>query len=142
MIICIFAIAVFSGCSESNSKEEFLTGNWYRNANPEKTVINEYSWGKGITVINFALEIDLYGDEHSIRLPMVGGPFKVTEVKTVNENQLSLTFFFDRGGFEVTYLVHKVESGVIWFELITDRDLTLIPTGSDFLWYKISGPDM
>ncbi len=142
LILFYLAFFIFSVCSETHDKVDFLSGNWYKNSNPEKTVLREFSWGKGVTVINFAVEIDLTGNDKSIHLPMIGGPFKVTEVKAVNDNLLSLTFFFDRGGFDVTYHVHKVDDGIIWFELITEKNLTFIPTGADFLWYKIDGPDM
>ena len=127
--------------SETSSIERFLTGNWYRNEKPQNTVTQEYGWGKGETVINFTIEIDLMSNEGQILLPMIGGPFLVKDAQMINDSLCRLTFFFDRGGFDVTYLIHKQEKA-IWFELDTDLDLSFIPTGPDFTWYKIAGPSI
>ncbi len=143
LLLFCFSLAVLVSCSERNTVEEILTGNWYKNKNPENTISEQYSWGEGKTVINFTLEIDLYGDNRTIFLPLIGGPFKVTEITNVDKDQYNLTFYFDRGDFEVTYSIHyNDEDSSIWLELVTDRDLTFIPTGPDFLWYKIAGPFM
>lgn len=139
----IFIVLItFNLYSQEMNIEKILNGNWYRSPNPENTVTKEYSWGEGKTVINYTIEVDLSKDKKTIRLPMIGGPFDIVSIIPLSEDQIELTFFFKRGGFNVTYLIHIISEDQSWFELITDKNLTFIPTGIENMWYKIAGPNI
>ncbi len=148
MCSCIIILSNFS-CSVENDNsdpKEFLCGNWYKNSEAPYATEQRYSWGNGKTVSNFTLEIDLYGDNPTVNLPMIGGPFPITEVKNIDKNTIYFVFFFDRGNFNVSYHVHKLDNGAIWFEFIKGEAEDLIPNfydnGRKFLWYKIDGPKL
>jgi len=138
----LILLITFNLNSQDINIEKILVGNWYRSPNPENTVIKEYSWGEGKTVINFTIEVDLSKDKKTIRLPMIGGPFDIVSIIPISEDKIELTFFFNRGDFNVTYLIHIISEDESWFELLTDKDLTFIPTGIENMWYKIAGPNI
>lgn len=143
IMLCFILMSVIAtSCGEGNDIEQKITGTWYRNQNPQKTVMKQYSWGEAKTVINFTLVIDLYGSKKTIFLPMLGGPFDVKEIKKIDKDLYSLTFYFDRGNFDVTYQIHEIEDNTLWIEPISENGSDFIPTGADFLWYKIDGPSM
>ncbi len=149
MVVFVAFVFVMLGCVGKNANQnpkDFLCGNWYTHPEAPYATIATYNWGDGKTVSNFTLEIDLQGDNPKVNLPMLGGPFPITEVKNVDKDKISFTFFFDRGGFYVTYLIHKLDKGAIWFEFKEGESETLIPSfslaGEKFLWYKIAGPEM
>lgn len=142
-ILLLFTVC---GVAKEQDAKTFLCGNWYRKQNMSDASIHTYNWGKGKCVINFTLEINLYGDKSELFIPLIGGPFPITEVKDIDNNTISFTFFFDRGGFYVTYLIHKLDNGAIWFDFQKGESSDLIPNfynnGEKFLWYKIAGPEM
>ncbi len=143
----LFMLAVFACTGDENnqSPKDFLCGNWYKSPEVANATINTYGWGKGKTISNFTLEIDLEADKPILNLPMLGGPFPITEVKNIDKKTISFVFFFDRGNFYVTYHVHKLDKGAIWFEFVEGESKGLIPSfhpnGEKFLWYKIAGPE-
>lgn len=139
ILFSLVLICFFASC-ESDTQEINFIGNWATKPNPQNTVLKQYGWGEGETIINFALEIDKKENVKSIRIPIIGGPFEITDISKKKLDLYTLTFYFDRGNFDVTYLIHVNKDKSIWFELETDRELTLLPTGVDNLWYKISGP--
>ncbi len=144
----VFIVALFSCAGEDNIQgpKDFLCGNWYRNPEVPNAPTATFNWGKGKFISNFTLVIDLYGDNPTVILPMLGGPFPITEVTNIDKDTISFIFFFDRGNFYVTYHVHKLDKGAIWFEFIEGESEGLIPSfydnGEKFLWYKIDGPEM
>ncbi len=145
-ILFIFAVFACNANDSNQSPKDFLCGNWYTSPEVKNATIGTYSWGEGKTISNFTLEIDLHADKPILTLPMLGGPFPITEVKKIDKKTISFVFFFDRGNFYVTYHVHKLDKGAIWFEFIKGDADGLIPSfhtnGKKFLWYKIAGPEM
>ena len=141
------ALAVFimslslACCSAEPSAKSILCGVWYITPIPPSGATTEdFSWGKGITVVNGAIEIDTFHRKETIFLPGVGGPFDITRVSWEGENTIGLSFFFSRGKFQVDYKVHyDQEKGTIWFEDLKNVDF--IASGPNYFWYKISGPE-
>jgi hypothetical protein len=100
----------------------------------------DFSRGKGVTVINGAIEIDTFSQNPTIFLPGMGGPFQITQLSWEGENSFTLSFFFKRGNFQVDYKAHfDPEKGTLWFEDL--KKSNFIESGPNHLWYKISGPD-
>ncbi len=146
ILFCVMLSFVLSLSYANDFVIAYFTGVWYRSPNPVQTTEAEYSWGRGKTVVNFTLDIDLLSESESINIPMLGGPFEITEFKTVKEKELyELTFYFNRGGFYESYYVHvNFDEGYIWFEGFESNTEELIPEKNGenpLLWYKIDGLD-
>jgi len=127
-------------CAQHVSMEKYLTGVWYRDKEPGSTETEQFSWGKGKYIPNFSIVMEIDSQPPSILLPIIGGPFEVKNSKSISQNLYRITFFFDRGNFDVSYLVHVSGKDTIWFELDSDEEVDFIPTGEQNIWYKISGP--
>ena len=138
LLVCMATLSL-AHCAKQPSPYQVIEGVWYTNQNPGRTVEKDFSWGSGITVVNGAIEIDKSGENAEIFLPGMGGPFRITRLKWVNKGTVHMSFFFDRGQFEVNYRIHyKPESDTIWFEDL--KSVNFILSGSNHVWYKISGP--
>ena len=140
----VFAILslVLTSCSAQPSPKEVLCGVWYKSPSPASDVLStrDFSRGKGVTVINGAIEIDTFSQNPTIFLPGMGGPFQITQLSLEGENSFTLSFFFKRGNFQVDYKAHfDPEKGTLWFEDL--KKSNFIESGPNHLWYKISGPD-
>jgi len=140
-IIIILLFFTFSSCA-GNSVKHTIEGVW--SSHPEARVLSEgegfsthdLSWGRRSfpRAINFI--IDLHSEPPSIEI----AEFSWDEIICVNEegNKTELTFFFTRGGFNVTMICHFNEDGTMWIEPIVG--LTFFGTGRDFIYRKIDGP--
>jgi len=136
-------VALSIACSNAQpSLKTILCGVWYRIQNPSSEVLTakEFAWGKGVTVVNGAVEMDTSGKDPTIFLPGMGGPFRITELSWEGKDVFNLSFFFTRGNFQVDYKVHYDSAKeTLWFEDL--KKSNFIESGPSNLWYKISGPE-
>ena len=139
-VMIIFSLGL-TFCSAEPSAKSVLCGVWYVTPTPPSNATTaNFSWGKGIKVVNGSIEIDTYGQNETIFLPGMGGPFKITKLSWDGQDTIDLSFFFDRGNFQVDFKVHyDRQNGTIWFE--DPKNLNFVASGSSHLWYKISGPE-
>lgn len=148
LIAIILATTLIASTYSENFINDYLTGIWYKAPNTRNPSVKEYSWGLGYSIPNFTLNINLYEDNASISVPMLGGPFSIEEIETIKEKeQYIMTIYFDRGGFNAYYYLNICcEENYIWFEDVEGNDVDLIPTeyldGETFYFYKISGPEI
>ncbi|WP_028972645.1 hypothetical protein [Spirochaeta cellobiosiphila] len=120
-----------------------MTGTWYRSPDPAKTVDIKYGRGSAKKVINFTLVIDGYQTLRTIFLPMMGGPFEIRKISKASNNSYDLSFYFDRGQFDVEYRLHMLTENSFWVEQISKSDdKPFIPTGADTVYYRIDGPNI
>jgi len=132
-----------ASCATGSEAKAALCGVWDPNPHPPDTIVQTFSWGEGPYVPNGSLVIDTYGNNNSIFLPALGGPFPIRQVLSQPDGTIQLRFFFDRGNFEATVNIHFDGSGrAIWFETVDRAGFAMDPilTGKTNLWYRISGP--
>ena len=104
IITIVFIVLFISNVNSESFINEYLTGIWYQDKESQGMAVKEYSWGLGYSIPNFTLNIDLYEDNASISVPMLGGPFSIEEIKTIKEKErYKITVYFDRGGFNAYY---------------------------------------
>jgi hypothetical protein len=96
--------------------------------------VEELSRGEIKIPYNFDLIIDLCTKNPEIII----NQFSIDNIISVNEkyNLIELTFYFARGGFNVTFLCHFNEDETMWIEDLPNG-LTFLPTGKDRIYYKM-----
>jgi len=137
-IVALFFLLTSCAESQNLSTYERLSGNWSMNKTlPERgTRTDNYSWGKGVSVINSSIDIDLGGDEPFIRIGGMG-TFPILETED-SSDRIRVVFFFGRGNFNVEYIFHFVEDNVFWIE--NNSSLEIHTRGEDVLFYRNTGP--
>jgi hypothetical protein len=145
-ILMIFALSTLGltccGAQTQASLKTILCGEWYTDPNPPSDALSaqDFLWGKGVTVVNGSMDIDTFSQKATISLPDMGGPFRITQLSWDGDDIINLSFFFDRGNFQVDYKVHyDRKKGTLWFEDV--KNTNFIQSGPNTLWYKISGPE-
>lgn len=103
----------------------------------ETMFYRDLSWGRRYFHRNISMIIDLHSTPPTFEIPELTWD----EIISVKEegNKTELTFYFARGGFNVTVIFHFNEDGTMWIE---SYEGGFYPggTGRDFPYYKIDGP--
>ncbi|WP_028975116.1 hypothetical protein [Spirochaeta cellobiosiphila] len=145
LLIALISTIISVGCTqdEGNDHLEDLSGVWYRDPHPEKTVKTEMSWGSAKYIPNFSLRIDGCANKPILFLPVMGGPFPIKSVKVKRKDTFEFVFYFDRGNFDVSLLIHMLDNNSFWVEQLTPQGQNpFLPTGKDRIYYRIDGPNM
>ncbi len=140
LFFCAVLLCACLGCAETVDPKDFLYGVWYEEFYVKKYNIKPFKWDSSKHFSEMGLDIFFKQDKLITYLPGIGGPFPVTEVKQIDKDTILFTFFFDRGGFYQSYLIHKLDNKSMWVELLKGPEKQLIHQGKDTIWCKVSKP--
>lgn len=116
-----------------------FSGVWLINRwvlSPTDSVSETFSWGKEYVPRNTDLAID----ESSKLIKIYGiGIFDIKDIVQESESEYLLSFYFDRGNFDVEYKITLLNEKEFVIENLT-RNTQFISDGDRYHYYRISGP--
>lgn len=117
-----------------------LSGVWLHNRfyyNIEYTHEEKYSWGKDRFPRN---SFDISIDEKNLMFQISGfGDFPIKNIEQLSESEYIITFYFDRGDFDVQYQINLLNGTELILKSLTEG-ITFISQGEDNHYYRVSGP--
>lgn len=117
-----------------------LSGIWLNERfyyNIEFTHEDNYSWGKDRFPRN---SFDISIDDKAKQFEISGfGKFPIRDIQKLSDSEYILTFYFDRGDFDVKYKITLLTDKEMIVKSMTDG-INFISEGDDNHYYRISGP--
>jgi len=120
-----------------------LSGVWFYTEDVESFSKTEetFSWGK-VKMIhndNRCIGIDLLA--RNPRLYIGGfGNFPIRSIERIENNEIKVVFYFNRGDFNVDLIVHRIAPNEIWIEE-EKKEFDIFPHGKDWIYKRIERPD-
>jgi hypothetical protein len=117
-----------------------FSGVWLQNRwilSPDNSTEYEFSWGKEQVPKN---SFDIAIDEENKKIIIFGiGTFEIRKIEEISETEHVLTFYFDRGNFDVSYRLLLQNGREFILENLT-LNAHFVSEGDKHRYYRKSGP--
>ena len=134
----IFIVLIFTSCFQLSSFD--VSGVWHfrETIHPDDKTDMIFSWGQSFMVRNSSIAIDYCSDNPRFYIGGFGD-FPIKEINTSENGTIIMVFYFSRGGFDISCIIHPINDKQMWIEDI--EGISMFPTGEERVYYKFDGPD-